>query len=122
MRANRKRDTAPELALRRALHAKGYRYNVNRLIRTPNLRVRPDIVFPRRHVAVFIDGCFWHGCDLHGTHPRSNPAYWGPKLAANKARDARNTAALTVEGWRVVRIWEHEDVSVAIHYVEAALK
>lgn len=121
MRGNRKRDTGPELAVRRALYARGRRYVVNRLLRVGDVRVRPDLVFVGPRVAVFIDGCFWHGCPMHGTQPRANPGYWGPKIARNRERDARNTAALESEGWAVVRAWEHENVQEVVRRVEAAL-
>ena len=121
MRGNRKRDTIPELAVRRALHARGRRYRVNALLRIGRVRVRPDLVFPRQRVAVFVDGCFWHGCADHGTNPRSNQAYWELKISRNKARDERNTSALTSAGWRVIRVWEHEEVMNVIARIERAL-
>jgi DNA mismatch endonuclease (patch repair protein) len=70
--------------------------------------VRPDFVFPKRRLAVFVDGCFWHGCPKHATRPRGNAAFWRRKLAANKARDRRVNRVLRAAGWRVLRIWEHE--------------
>ena len=103
MRRNRGRDTAPELAVRRALFAAGHRYRVHRRIQLAELSVRPDIVFVRARVAVFIDGCFWHGCPAHGTQPKANAGYWGPKLERNQRRDRRNTAALISAGCQVVR-------------------
>jgi DNA mismatch endonuclease (patch repair protein) len=72
------------------------------------VRVRPDFVFPRLRLAVFVDGCFWHACPVHATRPRSNAAFWRRKLAANKARDRRVNRTLRAAGWRVLRIWEHE--------------
>ena len=72
------------------------------------LTVRPDFVFPKQRVAVFVDGCFWHGCPKHATQPKNNRAFWRKKLAGNKARDARVNRALRRAGWRVVRIWEHQ--------------
>jgi DNA mismatch endonuclease (patch repair protein) len=71
-------------------------------------RVRPDFVFPKLKLAVFVDGCFWHGCPKHGTKPKGNASFWRDKLAANKARDRRVTRTLRRNGWRVLRIWEHE--------------
>ncbi|HTH46183.1 MAG TPA: very short patch repair endonuclease [Candidatus Limnocylindria bacterium] len=71
-------------------------------------RVRPDFVFPRLRLALFVDGCFWHGCPQHGTKPRGNAAFWRKKFAANRARDLRVTRMLRRHGWRVLRIWEHE--------------
>ena len=71
-------------------------------------RVRPDFVFPKRRLAVFVDGCFWHACPRHATQPRNHAAFWRKKLAANRARDRRVNRALRAAGWRVLRIWEHE--------------
>ena len=71
-------------------------------------RVRPDFVFPKLRLALFVDGCFWHGCPQHGTKPRGNAAFWRKKFAANRARDLRVTRTLRRHGWRVLRIWEHE--------------
>jgi DNA mismatch endonuclease (patch repair protein) len=93
MRANRRRDTTPELALRSALHRTGARYRVDYPVRLPNSRpIRPDIVFTARRVAVFVDGCFWHGCPIHGTTPATNRDYWQSKLTTNRERDLRTTA------------------------------
>ncbi|MEU4360491.1 very short patch repair endonuclease [Promicromonospora sp. NPDC023987] len=103
----RRRDTAPEVALRRELHARGLRYRVAYPV--PGQRRRTiDITFTRLKVAVFVDGCFWHGCPEHGTKPRSNSAWWQEKLAANAARDADTDRALTELGWLVIRVWEHD--------------
>ena len=109
MRANRRVDTTPELALRRELHASGLRYFVDHPITGLDVRVRPDVVFPRLRIAVFVDGCFWHACPTHGTMPRANHGFWAGKLSANRARDARVNLALHTAGWIVVRAWEHED-------------
>jgi DNA mismatch endonuclease (patch repair protein) len=122
MQANRRRDTRPELALRSALHRAGFRYRCDFRIDLLGGRVRPDIVFTRKRVAVFVDGCFWHCCPEHGSKPSVNQSYWSPKLARNVERDARNTAWLTEAGWTVVRIWEHEDIASAIEQVTAALR
>lgn len=119
MRANRARDTGPELRLRRALHALGFRYRVNALVTVPGCRVRPDLVFSRRRVAVFVDGCYWHACAEHGRRPSDPTGYWAAKLEANVARDARVNEALRAAGWRVVRVWEHVDVADAIALVAA---
>ncbi|WP_295572343.1 very short patch repair endonuclease [uncultured Microbacterium sp.] len=107
MVANRRRDTQPELRVRRLLHAAGLRYTVDARP-VPTLRGRADMVFSRRRVAIFIDGCFWHGCPLHGVQPKTNAPYWGPKLARNRERDVQVTAELTALGWTVLRFWEHE--------------
>lgn len=85
------------------------------------VRVRPDIVFTRARVAVFVDGCFWHSCPLHGRVPKSNLAYWIPKLEGNRARDDRVNSALASNGWVVVRIWEHDNVDAAAEVVVGEL-
>jgi DNA mismatch endonuclease, patch repair protein len=108
MQGNRKRDTRPELALRSELHRRGLRYRIDAKPLV-GLRCRADIVFRRQMVAVFVDGCFWHGCPEHGTSPRTNPSYWSAKIARNVERDRRNDAELSAAGWAVVRVWEHED-------------
>ena len=107
MLANRGRDSGPELMVRRRLHAAGLRYRVD--YAPLGGRRRADIVFTRQLVAVFIDGCFWHGCPLHGTTPKRNSDYWGPKLARNTRRDHETNAMLRGAGWTVLRFWEHED-------------
>ena len=122
MQANRRRDTKPERALRSALHRAGFRYRCDLRIDLPGGRVRPDIVFTRKRVAVFVDGCFWHCCPEHGSRPAVNQIYWSPKLARNVERDARNTKLLTDEGWVVLRIWEHEDIDSGFDRVIATLR
>jgi DNA mismatch endonuclease, patch repair protein len=123
MRANRRRDTRPELRLRRLLHGRGMRYRVDHRVELPSGKVRVDIAFPRRRVAVFVDGCFWHGCPEHGTSPRSNAAYWRAKLARNRDRDRRNDQELGALGWQVIRIWEHESPqSAADSVIESVRK
>ena len=110
MRANRRRDSGPERALRSALHRAGLRFRVDFPIRPSGGRpIRPDVVFPARRVAVFAHGCFWHGCPEHGTWPATNEAYWTQKIEANARRDVATTAALERDGWTVIRVWEHED-------------
>lgn len=120
MRAQRRRDTAPEVALRRELHRRGIRFFVDRAP-LPGLRRRADLVFPRKHVAVYVDGCFWHRCPQHATAPKNNAQWWSDKLAANAVRDRDTDARLAAAGWRVVRIWEHEDPAEAADRVQAAL-
>jgi DNA mismatch endonuclease (patch repair protein) len=110
-------DTKPELAVRRGLHRRGLRYRVDHPIVTDKLRVRPDIVFPRQHVAVFIDGCFWHACERHGTDPQQNADYWATKLARNVARDRLVNKTLAKAGWLVARFWEHESVEDVIELI-----
>lgn len=122
MQGNRRTNTLPELQLRRELHARGLRYFVDRPVSAGMSRVRPDLVFPRAKVAVFVDGCFWHGCPRHGTMPRQNQEFWSEKIARNKARDARVTRALRRQGWQVVRIWEHETVETGATRVERVLR
>lgn len=107
--------------LRRALHALGLRFRVDLAIPLDGLRVRPDVVFTRRRVAVFVDGCFWHRCSEHGTSPRSNSDYWRAKLDRNVARDRRVDVALAQAGWRCVRVWEHEEEGEAAARVAFAL-
>ena len=122
MKANRRTDTKPELALRHALHRLGYRYRKDyRLDLDSGRRVRPDIAFTARKVAVFVDGCFWHACPEHGSKPRANEWYWGPKLIKNVERDRVNDAALILAGWTVVRLWEHVPLDEAVRTVVTAL-
>ena len=122
MRANRRTDTKPEMALRRALHGRGYRYRKDyRLDLADGRRVRPDIVFTARKVAVFVDGCFWHACPEHGSKPKNNEWYWSPKLLRNVERDKLNNEALSMAGWTVIRLWEHMPLDDAIAAVVTAL-
>ena len=122
MKANRRTDTKPELALRHALHRLGYRYRKDfRLDLDSGRRVRPDIAFTARKVAVFVDGCFWHACPEHGSKPRANEWYWGPKLIKNVERDRVNDAALILAGWTVIRLWEHVPLDEAVTTVITAL-
>ena len=107
MRGNRRANTGPERQVRSLLHASGYRYRIDYRLDVPGARVRPDIVFTRQRLAVFIDGCFWHRCPEHGTSPRANIRYWAAKLERNVARDLRVNLALDAAGWTVLRIWEH---------------
>jgi DNA mismatch endonuclease, patch repair protein len=112
MQATPRRDTPAELALRSALHRLGLRFRVQHPIAGVP-RTRPDIVFTRARVVVFVDGCFWHGCPEHGTMPKTNREWWADKLAANFERDRRHDSALAAAGWTVVRVWEHENPSAA---------
>lgn len=116
----RRRDTAPEVALRREVHALGLRYRVGYPI--PGQRRRTiDLAFTRRRVAVFVDGCFWHGCPEHGTSPRQNSAWWLQKFTANQTRDLDTNRILSELGWTVIRVWEHEDPKVAAALVAASV-
>ena len=109
MQLQRERDTAPELALRRELHRRGRRYRVDVPI-VPGTRRRVDLVFGRARVAVFVDGCFWHGCPEHGQRAHGvNGWYWPEKIAGNRRRDADTDDRLRAAGWAVVRVWEHDD-------------
>ncbi|MGU3436422.1 very short patch repair endonuclease [Actinomycetes bacterium M1A6_2h] len=116
----RRRDTKPEVALRRELHRRGLRYFVDRAP-LKGLRRRADLVFPRKKVAVYVDGCFWHSCPIHATHPRNNAQWWADKLAGNVTRDRDTDARLDAEGWTVVRVWEHENPVDAAEKVVSAL-
>lgn len=121
MQGNRSRDTGPELALRRILHAAGLRYRVHRSP-LPELRRRADIVFGPAKVAVFIDGCYWHGCPEHYVPPKTNPGYWNPKIAGNIARDRDTDARLADAGWLVLRFWAHQDASLCAGEVAEAVR
>lgn len=107
MQAIRNKDTKPEQLVRRLVHAQGLRYRV--FARPlPGLRRTADMVFRPVKVAVFIDGCYWHGCPEHYVPPRTNAGYWSEKVARNMARDADTNARLAEAGWTVLRFWEHE--------------
>lgn len=122
MRGNRRADTRPELAIRSLVHRAGLRFRKDFPIRLRMGRqVRPDIVFTRHRIAVFVDGCFWHLCPQHGRVPGgANSSYWAGKFARNRARDEEDTAALLNENWLVIRVWEHEpSPSAAERIIEA---
>jgi DNA mismatch endonuclease (patch repair protein) len=108
MVANRRRDTAPELRLRSELHRRGLRYKVD-AAPTVGIRRRADLVFSAARVAVFVHGCFWHGCPIHYVAPRTNAEFWREKLRANRARDADTNARLLAAGWIAFVVWEHDD-------------
>ena len=108
MQANKGRDTKPELALRRAVHALGLRYRVGTRP-LPKVRRTADLVFTRAKVAVFLDGCFWHGCPTHHTKSATNAAFWAEKVEKNRARDLETNHLLSEAGWTVIRVWEHEN-------------
>ncbi len=101
----KRKDTGPELELRRALHKNGLRFRLHRR----DLPGRPDIVFASIRLAIFVDGCFWHGCPEHRVKPKSNTQFWEAKIVENQQRDRRNDLKLTDMGWTVMHIWEHED-------------
>ncbi|MEV2196712.1 very short patch repair endonuclease [Streptomyces phaeochromogenes] len=114
------RDTAPEVAVRRLLHAAGMRYRVN--VPVPGKPRRTiDVVFPRAKVAIFMDGCFWHGCPVHATQPKANAEWWRAKLDKNMARDLETTEHLAAAGWTVLRFWEHESAEDVARRIAAAV-
>lgn len=101
----RRSGTAPEMSLRRALHRAGLRY---RLATGNPLPGTPDLAFRRSRVAVFVDGCFWHGCPQHGSLPKTNTDFWDAKIRRNRRRDQDVDRELRHLGWKVVRVWEHD--------------
>jgi DNA mismatch endonuclease (patch repair protein) len=113
--------THPEIALRRVLHAQGLRYLVDAPLPLVAVRRKADLLFRGAKIAVFVDGCWWHRCPQHGTQPRANAEWWFKKLGANVARDRDTDRRLAEVGWRVVRVWEHEDPCVAAQRVLAAI-
>lgn len=121
MQRQQTRDTGPELAIRRLLHAAGLRYRVDTAPLT-GLRRRADVVFRRTKVAVYVDGCFWHGCPEHATKVKANAEYWAAKVEKNKRRDADTDLRLREAGWLVVRIWEHVDPAEAACGIAAAVR
>jgi DNA mismatch endonuclease (patch repair protein) len=121
MQNQRQRDTRVEIAVRRFLHGQGLRFRVN----SPplsDLRRRADLVFRAARVAVFVDGCFWHGCPQHATWPAANRAWWRRKLLTNRRRDGDTDRLLAAAGWLSVRVWEHEDPSRAARRIAAAVR
>ena len=108
MQGNRSRDTKPELAVRSAVHRRGIRFRVAARPQRELPRTA-DLVLRKSRVAVFVDGCYWHGCPEHHTQPATNSEYWADKIAGNVARDAETTEYLQQAGWTVLRFWEHED-------------
>lgn len=122
MRANKRKDTSIELAIRRRLHASGLRYRVDHPADVSDRRRRADIVFTRARVAIFIDGCFWHGCPEHYVEPKANSDYWRPKIARNRERDVDSTCRLREAGWTVMRFWEHEDPDLVAAKIAAAVR
>lgn len=123
MLGNTWRDTSPEVAVRSILHRRGLRFRKRFTIRLGARRwTQPDVVFLREKLVVFIDGCFWHRCPVHGSSPRSNTAYWGPKLDRNVARDQDTNERLAALGWVVVRAWEHDPPVDVADRVQGALE
>jgi DNA mismatch endonuclease, patch repair protein len=115
-----RRDTKPELALRRELHRRGLRYRVD-FAPVSGIRRRADIVFLRAKIAVFVDGCFWHGCPTHLVWPKANPEWWRAKITRTVARDRDTDGCLVQHGWHVVRVWEHVDPHIAAALVADAV-
>ncbi len=120
MQAQRERDTAPELALRRALHSRGMRYRVH-MRPLEALRRTADVVFPTERVAIEVRGCFWHACPKHATWPKTNADWWAKKLQTNQARDLETERRLKAAGWLLVVVWEHEDPDMAASRVHRAV-
>lgn len=108
----RQKGTRAEIDLRRALHARGLRYRLHVPLLTKPKRIA-DIVFPAARLAVFVDGCFWHGCPEHASWPKSNADFWREKIETNRSRDADTDQRLSALGWQTVRIWEHENATEA---------
>ncbi len=113
----RQKGTSAELSLRKELHARGLRYRLNLPLLTKPRRVA-DIVFAGARVAVFVDGCFWHGCPQHASWPKSNAQFWREKIDTNRARDLDTDRRLKALGWRVVRVWAHENVGEVAERIE----
>lgn len=121
MSRQRRRDTGCEMAVRKILHAEGMRYRVDFRPLTGE-RFRVDIGWKKYRLAVFIDGCFWHGCPDHGTLPKSNSEWWADKLTANAQRDERTDKVLRANGWTVLRFWEHEEPDLVASSIRRHLK
>lgn len=120
MSRQRRRDTSPEILIRKALFARGLRFRVNYPVPGKGRRTI-DIAFTKRKTAVFVDGCFWHGCPIHGTKPQANAKWWSAKLNSNQLRDADTSRWLADQGWLVLRFWEHDDPGDVVSVVEKAL-
>ena len=121
MQGNRGRDTKPELAVRSAVHRRGIRFRVSARPQ-PELERTADLVLRKTRIAVFVDGCFWHGCPDHGTRPATNSQYWDDKIARNIERDAETTTYLRQAGWTVLRFWEHEDPEAVADRVQESVR
>jgi DNA mismatch endonuclease, patch repair protein len=121
MQRVRQKNTSAESALRRELHALGLRYRLQVRVLTKPRRVA-DVAFAGLRVAVFVDGCFWHGCPKHGTWPKQNAAFWRTKIITNQRRDRDTDARLRAEGWKVVRVWAHETPCTAAFKVAKVVR
>lgn len=121
MRGNRGKDTKPELILRSLLHGRGMRYRVDARP-VAEIRRRADLVFSGDRIAVFVDGCFWHGCPEHYRPAMRNADFWRQKIDGNRARDTETNDTLAAAGWTVIRVWEHDDPVQAATLIESAVR
>jgi DNA mismatch endonuclease (patch repair protein) len=121
MKAGKPRDTAPEKAIRSTLHRLGLRYSIDAKP-VKELNRRADILFRSLKIAVFVDGCFWHGCPIHGTQAKANAEFWRSKITRNQERDADTNKQLEESGWKVIRVWEHEDPIEAAEKIYSLVK
>lgn len=121
MRRTAQRDNLLERALRSELHRRGLRFRIHRRLLAGSRR-SVDIVFPASRTAVFVDGCFWHGCPEHGTWPKNNAEWWRAKIISNIARDRDTDRKLADAGWTVIRVWEHETAEAAANRIEVAVR
>lgn len=121
MQGNRSRDTKPELAVRRLVHSRGLRYRVNARVEA-DLRRTADMLFTRARVAVFVDGCYWHGCPVHFTLPKAHSDYWREKIATNRLRDTETNSLLEERGWTILRFWSHEPPVTVADQIEVTVR
>ncbi len=121
MLANKSRDTRPELLVRSLVHRRGLRYRISARP-LPGLRRTADLVFRPARVAVFIDGCYWHGCPQHYKEPKTNSDYWREKIDRNRKRDQETDSLLAAEGWTVLRFWEHDDPETVAAAIEMSVR
>jgi len=121
MQRVRQKNTSAEAALRRELHARGIRYRVHVPVLTKPHRVA-DVAFSGLRVAVFVDGCFWHGCPAHATWPKQNAEFWRAKIETNMARDRDTDERLCAQGWKVIRVWAHEEPKIAAGHIAYILE
>lgn len=121
MSKQQRRDTQPEVLVRRILHGRGVRYRID-VAPEPGMRCKADLLWRGLRLAVFIDGCFWHGCPDHATRPKANEAWWADKLDGNERRDRRTDLDLERLGWTVLRFWEHEEPSTVADAICSALE
>jgi DNA mismatch endonuclease (patch repair protein) len=122
MQANRRVDTQPEMQLRSELHRLGLRFRKDVAVKISSRHVSVDVLFPRQRIAVFVDGCFWHGCPDHMTWPKANADWWHAKITRNQERDRQVTADLRAFGWIVIRVWEHEQPEVAARLIRRVVR